>query len=77
MAEARILSLRLPALAVVHEGLSAEPTLNAILKRQVERQIQWYHIAPGKPTWNGLVAASNGRISGGCKRCKQRLPGIR
>ena len=39
-----------------------ELTSNAILKWCAVQQIEWHHIAPGKPMHNGFVESFNGRM---------------
>jgi len=40
----------------------AELTSTSILRWSQERQVEWHHIAPGKPTQNAFVEGFNGRL---------------
>lgn len=43
-----------------------EMTSNAILRWQQDTNINWHHIAPGKPMQNGLVESFNGKLRDEC-----------
>jgi putative transposase len=61
----RIAELRgYPCLAVSDNG--TEPALNAILKWQEERGVEWHYIAPGKPMQNGFAESFIGRLRDEC-----------
>lgn len=49
-----------PKMIVSDNG--TELTLNAVLAWSGEAGIEWYYIALGKPTQNGFVESSNGRM---------------
>ena len=49
-----------PGMIVSDNG--TELTSNAILTFAAERDIEWHHIAPGKPMQNGFVESFNGRM---------------
>ena len=48
-----------------------ELTLNAMLKWQEERQVEWHYIAPGKPMQNELVESFDGCLR---DKCLKRAP---
>lgn len=49
-----------PCMIVSDDG--TEPTSNAILAWQEDRQVEWHYIVPGKPMQNGFVESFNGRL---------------
>ena len=46
--------------------MGTELTSTSILRWSQERQVEWHHIAPGKPTQNAFVGSFNGRLRDGC-----------
>lgn len=61
----RIAEMRgLPCMVVSDN--STELTVNAILRWQEERSVEWHYIALGKPTQNGFVESFNGRLRDEC-----------
>lgn len=53
-----------PIMIVSDNG--TEFTSRAILKFVQEEKIQWYYIAPGKPTQNAFIESFNGRLRDEC-----------
>ena len=53
-----------PCMVVSDNG--TELMLNAILKWQEGRKVEWHYIAPGKPMQNGFVESFNGRLRDEC-----------
>lgn len=53
-----------PLMIVSDNG--TELTSMAILKWAQDRQVEWHHIAPGKPQQNGYVESLNGRLRDEC-----------
>ena len=53
-----------PCMLVSNNG--TELTSSVMLNRQEERQVEWQHIAPGKPIQNGYVESVNGRLRDEC-----------
>jgi len=53
-----------PCIIVSDNG--TELTSNAILKWQLDAQVEWHYIAPGKPMQNGFVESFNGRLRDEC-----------
>ena len=54
----------LPWMIVSDNG--TELTSRAVLVRREDSGVEWQYIAPGKPTQNGFVDSSNGRLRNEC-----------
>src|SRR5262245_32727831 len=46
--------------------VGTELTSNAILAWQQQHDVEWHHIAPGKPMQNGFAESFNGRLRDEC-----------
>ena len=53
-----------------------ELTSKAMPEWQEDLQVEWHHIAPGKPMRNGLVASFNGRLRDECLS-EHQFPSLR
>ena len=54
-----------PAMIIADNG--TELTSMAMLRWSQERQVEWHHIAPGKPQQNAFIESFNGRLLYGDK----------
>ena len=61
----KIVAIRGKLLAVDSDN-GTELTSASILRWSQERQVEWHHIAPGKPTQNAFVESFNGRLRDEC-----------
>lgn len=53
-----------PLMVVSDNG--TEPTSTAILRWSQDQEVEWHHIAPGKPQQNAFVESFNGRLRDEC-----------
>jgi len=60
----RLIAQRSKSSMIVSDN-GTELTSNAVLAWVAEIDVEWHHIAPGKPMQNGYVESLNGRIRDG------------